>query len=51
MEEMVEEEKVYVLELNTQNMSEANLKKAEKVLTENESSKHKRMVISGEPYY
>lgn len=51
LEEMIEEEKVYVNELNTQNMSKANLEKADMALAQRQGPKSKQMVISGEPYY
>lgn len=52
LNEIVEEEKVFLHDLQTQNMSESNLVKIDKILENlNLRSKAKRQVIQGEPYY
>jgi hypothetical protein len=52
LEELIEEEKTYVYDLNTQNISEKNLHKADDILVSLRNGKKKRRVaLSGEPYY
>lgn len=53
LEEMIEEERVFIEDLKTQNMSEESLKKADTVLDGllKHKPNKKRIIISGEPYY
>lgn len=52
LHEIVEEEKVFLHDLHTQNMSEQHLIKIDKVLENLQlRSKAKRQVIQGEPYF
>lgn len=52
LHEIVEEEKVFLHDLHTQNMSEQNLMKIDKVIENLQlRSKAKRQVIQGEPYF
>jgi len=55
LDEMVEEEKVFVYEFNSQNMTESNLHKADDILQRIASNgmeyRSRRKLLSGEPYY
>ena len=52
LEEMVEEERVFLDDFNIQNMTERNLQSADRVLQDIAlQNKNKRWTIIGEPYY